>query len=105
MSDIPLVVSGPNLQIKRTVEYDLPCPKCSKDMRVTAVKEGAIVECRYCKNVTWRIGYKPPWWAKTWAFVLSILIALTTGVISSIIYDFYKEARNPVVSLDSPSRK
>ncbi len=105
MSDIPSVVSGPDLQVKRTVEYDLPCPKCSKDMRVTAVKEGAIVECRHCKNVTWRIGYKPPWWAKTWALVLSLLFALMTGFISNIIYESYKEAQKPVVTIDPPSPK
>jgi hypothetical protein len=94
MSDIPSVVSGPDLQIKETVEYDLPCPKCAKDMRVTSVKEGALVKCKNCKNVTWRIRYVPPWWAKTWILISALVFALATGFASSWLFEKYQKSRD-----------
>jgi hypothetical protein len=84
MPTIPSVVGGPRLGVKKKIEYDLPCPKCSKDMRITEVKEGAAIECAECKNVTWRMDYEPPWWAKTSKFVGSLIVTFILGVATSL---------------------
>jgi len=103
MSDIPSVVHGPELEIKKKIEYDLPCPKCEKDMRVTGVKEGAVIECKNCKNFTWRIGYAPPWWAKTWIFISALIFALATGFASSWLYESYQKARDARPKAEVPA--
>ncbi len=97
MSDIPSIVGGPRLQVKKKVEFDLPCPKCSKDMRVTEVGEGSVIACKNCSNVTWRMAYEPPWWAKTSKFILSLVATFVLGVVTSLfaswLYEKYQQAR------------
>jgi ribosomal protein L37AE/L43A len=84
MPNTPSIVNGPKLEVKKKIEYDIPCPKCNKEMRVTDVSEGALVECTDCGNVTWRIAYSPPWWAKTSRFLLSLLFSFIFGIFISL---------------------
>lgn len=53
-------------------------------MRITEVNEGAAIECAECKNVTWRMDYEPPWWAKTSKFVGSLIVTFILGVATSL---------------------
>lgn len=98
MSNIPSVVDGPRLEVKKKIEYDIPCPKCSKEMRVTNVSDGSLIECKSCGNVTWRMSYIAPWWAKTSKFIISLALSFVLGVASSfaasIIYEKYYKPAN-----------
>jgi ssDNA-binding Zn-finger/Zn-ribbon topoisomerase 1 len=106
MPKIPSVVGGPRLEVKMKKEYDLPCPKCSKDMRITEVKEGAVIECAECKNVTWRMDYELPWWAKTSKFVGSLIVTFVFGVATSLfsswLYEKYTDSRQAGVDSQPP---
>jgi len=86
MSTPPLIVNGPKLQIRPVTEYDMSCPKCSKDIRVTDVQAGAVIKCPHsrCGNFTWRPEYIPPWWAKARNFGLALIGSFAVGVISSL---------------------
>ena len=98
MTAPPSLVNGPSAVVKKKLEYDQPCPKCSKEMRITDISEGAPIACGNCGNVTWRIAYTPPWWSKTSRFALSLLGTFILGVISSLvastIYEKYTQSRN-----------
>ena len=100
MSTQPLIVTGPKLQIRPVTEYDMPCPKCSKDIRVTDVQAGAVIKCPHsrCGNFTWRPEYIPPWWAKLRNFGLALIVSFASGVISSLvaskIYEEHSKSRN-----------
>ncbi|MFZ3116029.1 MAG: hypothetical protein WA121_10560 [Syntrophales bacterium] len=85
MANNPSIVNGPRLEVKEIKEYILPCPKCLKDMRITDIAVGAVIKCDDCQNITWRISYIPPWWAKTSRFVLSVLLAFILGLGSSLL--------------------
>lgn len=107
MPNIPSIVNGPRLEVKKKIEYDLPCPKCAKEMRVTGVTEGSLIECKECGNITWRMAYTPPWWAKTSRFIISILLAFILGIGSSLvaswIYEKYSKARDARTELNLPT--
>lgn len=87
MAEIPSIIDGPKLEIKRAVEFDIPCPKCNKDIRVTQIEAGAVIKCPHsrCGNVIWRPEYIPPWWAKTKNFVLSLVVSFVLGFVSSFL--------------------
>lgn len=107
MPTVPSIFNGPKLIVKKTVEYDMPCPKCSKEMRVTDISEGAPIECTSCSNVTWRMAYNPPWWSKTSRFALSLVVTFILGIISSLvaatIYENYTKSGNSGVNLQAPT--
>jgi len=104
---IPSIFNGPKLVVKKAVEYDMPCPKCSKEMRVTDISEGTPIECPSCNNVTWRMAYYPPWWSKTSRFVYSLICTFILGVIASLvaaaIYEKYIKSGNIGANLKIPT--
>lgn len=107
MPTVPSIFNGPKLIVKKAVEYDMPCPKCSKEMRVTDISEGTPIECTSCRNVTWRMAYDPPWWSKTSRFTLSLVGTFILGVIASLvaatIYENYTKSWNSGSNLKSPT--
>jgi hypothetical protein len=100
MAAPPLIISGPELQVKRVSEYDIACPKCCKDIRVTGVKAGTVIKCPHprCGNVIWSPEYVPPWWARTRNYVGTIIVSIAFGVIASLIaaglFEKYTKARD-----------
>jgi len=96
----PSLVNGPSAIVKRKLEYDQPCPKCAKEMRITDISEGTPIACSSCGNVTWRIAYNPPWWSKTSRFLLSLLVTFILGVLASLaaaaIYEKYTQSRDAI---------
>ena len=109
MPKTPSIIDGPRLEVKKKVEYDIPCPKCGKEMRVTEVTEGAVIECNECSNVTWRMPYTSPWWAKTSHFILTIFFSMVFGIVVSFtgtwLYDKYSKSRDAQIELNAPSIK
>jgi hypothetical protein len=106
MPDIPSIVDGPRLAVKKKVEYDIPCPKCNKEMRITNLKDGTPIKCNNCDNVTWSMPYVPPWWAKTSRFIFSILLSFILGFMASFlaawVYEKYSESRNTGIKSEFP---
>lgn len=102
MAEPPSIVDGPKLEVRRAIEYDMPCPKCRKDIRVTQIEAGAVIKCPHpkCNNVTWRPEYVPPWWAKTSKFVLSLIgsfvLGVSTSLVASILYEKYTKPSAPI---------
>jgi len=107
MAAPPSIIDGPKLQVRRVTEFEMPCPKCSKDIRVTAIEAGAVIKCPHtkCGNVTWRPEYVPPWWARTRNFSLAIIGSFSVGIISSLvasrIYEEYTKSRDAIVKPDA----
>ena len=93
MAEPPSIVDGPTLEVRKAVEYDMPCPKCRMEIRVTELKVGTVLKCPHgrCGNVTWRPEYVPPWWAKPSKFILSLIISFILGVIGSMTASFLYE--------------
>ena len=106
MAEPPSIIDGPKLEVKRVTEFHMPCPKCSKDIRVTEIEAGSVIKCPHpkCNNVTWRPEYVLPWWAKTWKFVGSVIASFSLGFLSSLAATAYAERHskgsNPIPKTD-----
>jgi len=109
MATIPSIVDGPPLAVRRVIEFDLPCPKCQKDIRVTNVKPGAVMQCQHegCSNVTWRPDYRLPWWGKTSHFIGSLASAFVVGFASSffasLAFERYAKPGNVGTDVNVPA--
>ena len=109
MAEIPSIIDGPRMEIKRAVEFDNPCPKCHKEIRVTKIEAGAVIRCPHarCGNVIWRPEYIPPWWAKTKNFVISLVVTFVLGFVASFLasmaFEKYTNSGNvPAQANESP---
>jgi len=110
MAEIPSIIDGPRLEIKRAVEFDIPCPKCHKQIRVTQIEAGAVIKCPHsrCGNVIWRPEYVPRWWAKTKNFVLSLIVSFILGFfasfLASLAFEKYTDSGSVSPKANEPPR-
>jgi len=82
---VPKLSNSPKLKIDKKSYFTLPCPKCKQDLNVTGIQEGHDIACPLCKNITIVPSFRPRWWHKTRNFILSVIIALVIGIVSSIV--------------------
>jgi DNA-directed RNA polymerase subunit RPC12/RpoP len=84
MPNIPKLVGGPPVFVTESVFFSLKCPKCKKLLDVTSLKYGTNIECPNCSNLTWVPELKPRWWFKARNFVMSNIVSLLVGILSSL---------------------
>lgn len=79
----PQLAGGDELKINRKVFFTISCPKCDQDLNVTGLSGGHNVTCPSCGNITILPDFKPRWWFKARNFILTILLSLIIGFLSS----------------------
>lgn len=88
---------GSGIAVTRRVWMALTCPKCRKDIDVTGISFGTVIECPHCKNITWRPEFKPRWYFRVRNFVLANLVSFVVGVLASLLASYLYEQRASVV--------
>ena len=90
MSNSPTVpqltgASSINVRKPSRIHVDCPNPTCTQILDVTDVNFGTNVGCPECGNYLFAPEYKPPWYAKTWRFVLALATSFIAGMLAQYV--------------------
>lgn len=85
------LADGSGIVVTKRVWMALACPKCRKDIDVTDVSFGTVIQCPHCDNITWRPEFKPRWYFRVRNFIITNLLSFILGVLASLLASYIYE--------------